>query len=162
MAAVKQSTGLHTEEKQFAEEVGVVFERLGLPRMAGRIFGWLLVSDPIQQSPEQISSALLASRGSVSTTTRFLTQLGLIERQGVPGVRHLVFRIRADALQYPILHNFEEETRLFHHLAETGLKSLKNLSPATRQWLEEMRDIHSFLGEQLPLLCKRWEQRYTK
>ena len=162
MAGVTQSIKSNTEDKQFAEEVGIVFERMGLPRMAGRIFGWLLVSDPVQQSPEQIASALLASRGSVSTMTRFLIQLGLIERLGLPGVRHLVFRIRADALQHPIRHNLEEEIKLFHDLAETGLKSLKNPSPATRQWLEDMRDIHSFLGQQFPLLLKRWEQQHKK
>lgn len=162
MSEVTQSILSYTVEKQFAEEVGIVFERLGLPRMAGRIFGWLLVSDPSHQSPEQISSALLASRGSVSTMTRFLTQLGLIERLGVPGVRHVVFRIRADALQHPIQHNLEEEMKLFQHLAETGLKSLNNPSKVTRQWLEDMRDIHTFLGQQLPLLWKQWEQRRKK
>ena len=29
------------EEKQFVEEVGIVFEQTGLPRMAGRVLGWL-------------------------------------------------------------------------------------------------------------------------
>ncbi|TES89068.1 MAG: MarR family transcriptional regulator, partial [Dehalococcoidia bacterium] len=54
---------LQAEEKQFAEEVGIVFEQTGIPRMAGRILGWLLISDPPHQSTEQLTKALLASKG---------------------------------------------------------------------------------------------------
>ena len=32
------------EEKHFVEEVGIFFERTGMPRMAGRILGWLVIS----------------------------------------------------------------------------------------------------------------------
>ena len=34
------------EQQQFIEEVGLLFERDGFPRMSGRIFGWLLISNP--------------------------------------------------------------------------------------------------------------------
>ena len=40
---------LRDEERNFVEDVGVVFEKTGLPRMAGRMFGWLLISDPPYQ-----------------------------------------------------------------------------------------------------------------
>ena len=33
-------------ERQFAEEVGRVFEQFGIARMAGRLLGWLLICDP--------------------------------------------------------------------------------------------------------------------
>ena len=86
------------EKQEFVEEVGMVFEQTGLPRMSGRIFGWLLVSDSPQQNAEQIGKALLASKGSISTSTRLLIQHGLIERVSLPGVRHDYFRLRANAL----------------------------------------------------------------
>ena len=59
--------GRQTKEKQFAEEVGIVFEQTGLPRMAGRILGWLLIAEPPHQSTEQLINALMASKGSIST-----------------------------------------------------------------------------------------------
>ena len=43
------------EEQRFVEEVGIVFEQTGLPRMAGRILGWLLISDPPHQSTDQLT-----------------------------------------------------------------------------------------------------------
>ena len=82
------TNNLQNEEKKFIEEVGIVFEQTGLPRMAGRVFGWLLISDPPYQSPAELAEVLMASKGSISTTTRLLLQLGLVERFIIPGERH--------------------------------------------------------------------------
>lgn len=153
---------VHMAEKKFVEEVGFAFEQTGIPRMAGRIFGWLLVSNPAYQSPDQIATALMASRGSISTMTRLLLQMGLIERVGIPGVRHDNFRIRENALQHLIQHGLEEEIELFHQLATAGLNSLKYLSPDTHQLLEEMHNTYSFLEEEFPLLLKRWEKEHQQ
>jgi len=38
------------EEKHFVEEVGIFFEQTGMPRMAGRILGWLMISNPPHQT----------------------------------------------------------------------------------------------------------------
>lgn len=156
------SNELQTEEKKFVEEVGIAFEQTGIPRMAGRIFGWLLISDPPYQSPDQLASALMASRGSISTMTRLLMQMGLIERVGMPGVRHDNFRIRENALQHLVRHGLKEEIETFHQLAMTGLNSLKYQSPLTRQWLEDMHNMYSFLEHEFPLLLKRWEQEHKQ
>ena len=61
---------LQAKDKQFVEEVGIVFEQTGLPRMAGRILGWLLIAEPPHQSTEQLINALMASKGSISSMTR--------------------------------------------------------------------------------------------
>ena len=55
------------EERHFVEDVGITFEQTGLPRTAGRIFGWLLISDPPHQSTSELAEALMASRGSISS-----------------------------------------------------------------------------------------------
>ena len=81
------------EERNFVEEVGLFFEQTGMPRMAGRILGWLLISDPPHQSTDELAGGLIASKGSISTNTRLLIQIGLIERLSLPGVRHDYFRI---------------------------------------------------------------------
>ena len=84
-------------ERQFAEEVGRVFEQLGVPRMTGRILGWLLICDPPRQSSAQLGSALGASKGAISTATRLLELYGLVRRIGVPGARGDFFEIAPDA-----------------------------------------------------------------
>src|SRR5512142_2974957 len=85
------------EERHFVEDVGLFFEQMGYPRMAGRILGWLLICDPPQQSSEQLAQVLLASKGSLSTMTRLLIQIGLIERVALPGERRDYFRLKPGA-----------------------------------------------------------------
>jgi len=146
------------EEKRFVEEVGIVFEQTGLPRMAGRIFGWLLISDPPHQSTAELAEALIASKGSISTMTRLLIQIGLIERLSLPGVRHDYFRLRPDAWQHTIRRGLEDEIKMFRQLAEHGLELLADKTPLTRKWLEEMCNTYAFLEREFPALVERWEQ----
>jgi len=153
---------VNVEEKQFVEEVGMVFEQTGLPRMAGRIFGWLLISDPPHQSTDQLAEALMASKGSISTTTRLLIQTCLIQRFSLPGVRHDYFRLRPDAWRHMIRHGLEDEIKMFRQLAEHGLGLPTDKTPLTRQWLEEMRDMYLFFERALPALVERWEQEHKK
>ena len=150
------------KDKQFAEEVGIVFEQTGMPRMAGRILGWLLISDPPHQSTEQITKALIASKGSISTMTRLLIQIGLIERLSLPGVRCDYFRLRSDAWQHMIGRGLTEEIKMVRQLAERGLELLGNKTPVTKNWLEEMRDVYTFLEHEFPTLLERWEKERQK
>ena len=152
----------HAEEKHFVEDVGIVFEQTGLPRMAGRIFGWLLISDPPHQSTSELAEALMASKGSISTITRLLIQIGLIERLSLPGVRHDYFRLRPDAWQYMIKHGLEDEIKMVRQLAEHGLELLADKTPLTRKWLEEIRNVYTFLEQEFPTLLERWEQERKK
>jgi len=151
-----------TKNKQFAEEVGIVFEQTGMPRMAGRILGWLLISDPSHQSTEQITKALIASKGSISTMTRLLIQIGLIERLSLPGVRHDYFRLRSDAWQHMIGRGLTEEIKMVRQLADRGLELLGDKTPVTKNWLEEMRDVYTFLEHEFPTLLERWEKERQK
>ncbi len=149
---------LQEEMKRFAEEVGIVFEQTGLPRMAGRIFGWLLISVPPYQSPSELAEALMASRGSISTMTRLLIQLGLVERFGMLGERHAYFRIRSDAWQHLMGRGLKDEIKMFRQIAQRGLVILADETHPSRKWLEEMHDVYAFLEREFPALLERWEQ----
>ena len=146
--------------KQFAEEVGIAFEQTGLPRMAGRILGWLLVCDPPHQSMEQLTSALTASKGSISTTTRLLIHHGLIERISLPGVRHDYFRLRSDAWQHMIGRGLTSEIKMFRQLAERGLGLVHENATANSKCLREMLDVYTFLEHEFPTLLKKWEREH--
>jgi len=150
-----------SEERSFVEEVGLFFEQSGLPRMAGRILGRLLLSDPPHQSTDQLTEALMASKGSISTMTRLLIQIGLIERVSLPGVRHDYFRIRPGAWQHLIKQSVDQVTVL-RQLAERGLELVEGKASLPRQWLEEMRDMYAFFEREYPDLLERWEKEWEK
>ena len=151
-----------TTEKSFVEQFGITFEQTGLPRMAGRILGWLIIADPPHQSADELAAGLAASRGSISSTTRLLIQLGLVERLSFPGIRHDYFRLRPDAWQNVIKHGLEDEISMFRQLAEQGLSLFADKTPLTRKWLENMRDIYAFLEKEFPALMERREQAQKK
>lgn len=158
-AAIAISGRLTTEEHfQFIEAVGLSFEGVSLPRMAGRVFGWLLISNPPHQSPSELADVLQASKGSISTMTRLLVQLSLIERISLPGQRRDYFRIKPNAWAELSKQRLAQITA-FRQLAEQGLKLLGQDDPLLRQRLEEMRDMHTFWEQELPLMTQRWEQR---
>ncbi|MDD4859726.1 MAG: hypothetical protein PHR56_05925 [Dehalococcoidales bacterium] len=147
------------EEKQLVEEFGAAFEQSRLPRMAGRVTGWLLISEPPYQSAEQLAAALQASRGSISTMTRLLIQIGLVEQFSLPGERPHYFRLHADFWQHITTHGMEE-FRIFHRLAKNGLKLLGNRKPLARKWLEGMHNIYAFMEQEFPAMLERWEREH--
>jgi DNA-binding IclR family transcriptional regulator len=61
-----------------------LFELLGGPRTMGRVYGWLLICDPPQQSLTQLADALSVSKASVSTVARELQEAGMVERLPSP------------------------------------------------------------------------------
>ena len=59
-------------ESHFVEEMGQFLAGLGMTPMAGRMWGWLLICDPPEQTAAEIADALQASRGAISGTARIL------------------------------------------------------------------------------------------
>jgi len=149
------------EEKSFAEEVGIFFEQSGMPRMAGRILGWLMISNPPHQTTGELTEALLASKGSISTMTRFLIRLGLIERLSLPGQRRDYFRIKGGAWNQMIQDSLVQII-VFRQLIERGLELIGDKAHFNRQWLEEMHHMYSFFEQEVPTLLERWEQEHKK
>ncbi|MFC2066031.1 GbsR/MarR family transcriptional regulator [Chloroflexota bacterium] len=145
------------KEKQFVEEVGLLFEQTGMPRMAGRIVGWLLISDSPHQTTGDLVEALMASKGSISTMTRLLIRIGLIERLSLPGIRYDYFHIKPGA-SHQLLKDSLDQTTAFRQLMERGLELTEGKAHANRQWLEEMRNMYLFFEREFPTLLKRWEQ----
>ncbi len=148
------------KQQNFVEEAGLSFEMVGLPRMAGRIFGWLLISNPPHQSPAELVEVLQASKGSISTMTRLLAQIGLIERISLPGQRRDYFRIRPNAWSQLTRQRLIQITA-FRRLAEQGLSLIQAEDPALLKRLEEMRDMHAFLEQEMPQMLERWENRQS-
>ncbi len=147
------------EEKRFVEEVGIAFEQMSMTRMAGRIIGRLMIADPLHQSTDELAEALMASRASISTITRFLIQVGLIERFSLTGVRQDYFRIRPDVWHQLIRQRATQLTTL-RRLAERGLKVIEGKPHPNRKWLEETRDMYAFFEREFPALVERWEAEH--
>jgi len=143
-------------ERYFVDKVSLYFEKLTFPRMAGRIFAWLLISEAPQASMAQLMEALQASKSSISSMTRLLIQVELIEVVSLPGVRHDYFRIHKDAWTTALKDRLAQAVT-FRQLADEGLALLKDAPPERSQRLQEMRSMYAFLEREIPALLERWE-----
>ncbi len=144
------------ELQKFVEEVGLLFEDLVIPRMAGRMLGWLLICDPPHQSMQELTEALRASKASISNTTRLLMQIGLIERISLPDYRYDHYRLKPGAW-YELTRQKARQITAVRRLAERGLKLMEGQDPALKDRLEEMCQLYSFFEQEFPTILKRWE-----
>lgn len=146
---------------EYVERVALLWETAGLPRMTGRILGWLLVCDPPLQTMHELTDALQVSKSSISTGTRMLIRMGLVERVSLPGQRRDNYRIVSDAWSRVLEENAKHFTD-FRRLAENGLSLLEGASPARRQRLEEMRELYAFMEREYPLVLRDWRKHRSE
>ncbi|MEV6635157.1 hypothetical protein AB0M54_30845 [Actinoplanes sp. NPDC051470] len=83
----------------WAEQVAMYLARDGVPPIAGRILGWLMICEPAEQTAAQISSAIKASRASLTMNLRLLTGMGFLTWRTKPGERTMYYRMADDAWQ---------------------------------------------------------------
>lgn len=82
-------------ELEFVEAMGRHFEAEGVPRIGGRMFGFLL----LQAEPCSLDDLVLqleVSKASASTNARLLEQWALIQRVGMPGDRRDYYEAAPD------------------------------------------------------------------
>ena len=144
------------EEKHFIEDISLYFEQMGLPRMAGRILGVLLISNPSEQSMTDLCEVLQASKSAVSTNARLLNEMGLIERVPSPLPRQVYFRFTAGGWVVFMRMRLRLMASL-HQIAERGLELLKDEDPSVRARLQEAHDMFSQIEQELPVLLQRIE-----
>src|SRR5690625_3079181 len=146
-------------ELDFVDEAAVFFEREGLPLISGRVIGWLLISDPPEQSPAQLAQALQVSRSSISSATRLLTPSGLVESVRVRGDRRQYFRIAADGWSRMLERRYAQTTA-FRRMTERGLRVLESegAPPERRERLDNVRSLYTFLEHELPAILQRWKE----
>jgi DNA-binding transcriptional regulator GbsR (MarR family) len=143
------------QERAFVEEMGQALASYGMTPMAGRMWGYLLICDPAEQTAGDLADALQASRGAISGTARMLATAGMIRRTKGGGDRREFFSAPTEALDQ-FLANAGRTYRHFREIAERGLAAIEDRPPATRARLQELRDVLAFVEEEVPAVVDRF------
>src|SRR3954464_5074009 len=136
---------MDAETVSFIERMGLTLELEGLPRIAGRIFGLLLVSEGAR-SLDDLAAELRVSKGSVSTNARLLEQRGMLERVCRPADRRDYYSVPADLF----LHTMDQRLALwqrFHDAMGGARPTLPIRSPEVRSRLEEYQRAYAFMSQ---------------
>jgi hypothetical protein len=140
--------------ERFVEEIGLVFDSMHLPRMAGRVLGAILLGPADGPTAADLAETLQASKGSISNMTQLLIHYRFVERTVRAGDRRDRFVIKSGAWARMMLWRLE----LLQRLQELAGDGLDLLGPdGNPQPLQEVRVMYAFLERELPKLFDRWE-----
>jgi len=106
-------------------------------------------------------AVLKASKGSISTMTRLLIQISLIERVALSGDRRDYFQIKPNAWT-EMSRQQQVKIAAFQKLADQGLALLADAPSEQRQRLQEMYDIYLFWEREWLLLNRRWDEQQPR
>ena len=143
---------------QFIEVSGDMMSEHGMPQMAGRVIGALLVCVPPQLTLDELAEDLQASKGSISMATQLLLRMGFIERISLPGKRKRYYRVRGnfwEELMAVQTEHLLEHTKLFTQ----GREILRDEPVEMKRRLVEFNAYMDFIIEELPGLNERWAQK---
>ena len=144
------------DEDAFIEAAPRVFTP-GMPPMAGRIWAYLMICEPAEQTAAEIAERLHASRGSVSGMARLLEHIGLIARRTRPGDRREYFSIPPDAL-HRLMEVAVVPLRERRQLAEEGLALIADRTSESQARLRDVRDLYAFFEREWPSILARMHE----
>lgn len=124
------------DSQEFIESMGLVFQSDGLPRIAGRILGFLTIRDEAH-SLQELADLLEVSRGSVSTNTRLLEQFGMIERVAKSGDRQGFYRLAPNALPNVLRGAIQRMTKA-RQVISRAIGRIPKKSPGAHRNLKDM------------------------
>jgi DNA-binding MarR family transcriptional regulator len=142
---------------EFVDATGVwISKSYGMPQMTGRVLGWLLVCDPVEQTAAQLAEALDASKGSISGATGMLVRARLVDRLHVRGERADRFRLRPEAWDEQVRD--QPATDEARTLLARGLEALAGEPPARRARLEELDAFCAWYQSRGQTLWDEWQE----
>ena len=146
---------MSAKPETFIEGMGVVAQADGLPRIAGRLIGVMV----LEQGPFSFSDLAIklgVSRASISTNTRLLENMGVIERIGKAGDRQDYFQL-ADDPYIKLLHGLVFRMNKAQKLVDSTRKSLTD--DAQQQRLQALQDFYHNMINSYHQLIEKMEKQ---
>jgi DNA-binding transcriptional regulator GbsR (MarR family) len=119
--------------------------------MAGRLWGWLLICEPPEQNAAELAEALEASRGSISSSTRLLTTVGIIHRSTRRGDRREYFSIPPGSIA-ALLRSEQRRLSPWLALSVEGLELVRDQPVEHRERMQEFHDLYAFFQREMPAI----------
>jgi DNA-binding MarR family transcriptional regulator len=140
----------------FVDRLGFHAEADGLPRIAGRLFGTLLLSaEP--RCLDDLAAELGVSKASVSTDCRRLHERGIVERVARPGDRRDFYQLAPDFFAQIVRHSARRWAAM-HELVGgfTATAPETAVPPAVRERLAYLDALSTFLCERMDDALRAW------
>lgn len=141
---------------EFIEKFAAVLITAGFPPMPARVFVALLVTDSGRLTSAELTELLQISPAAVSGAIRYLTGLGLVHKERVPGSRREYYRMPADIWHQVTMMRAQVLTR-WTALLKEGIDLVGPDSPAGQRMTGHAA-YFEFLAAEMPGIFARWEE----
>jgi len=142
---------------EFVEQMGLILQAEGLPRIAGRIMGLMIMhGGPFGFS--EMAERLSVSRASISTNTRLLEDLGVIERTATPGDRQDYFRLSRQPYAR-MLRGVVRRMRRAREVVEDTQEALPQDMEGAQDRLNELDAFYEALIESFVNVIDAWDAK---
>lgn len=148
-----------TEEAiaEFVERMGLITQADGMPRIAGRIMGLMIVhGGPFGFT--DLAERLSVSRASISTNTRLLEDLGVIERTTVAGDRQDYFKLCRQPYAR-LLRGLVERKNRAREVVESAQGALPSDMTGAHERLAELDGFYEALVESFGRVIEAWDAK---
>jgi hypothetical protein len=149
---------VNEEEAAFVEAMGQFLGSSGMTPMAGRVWGYLLICDPPEQTAAQIATELHASRGAISGTVRLLEAAGFVHRARKRGDRREYFSAPPGTFM-TFAGNAGAIYRRLRLIIEQGLAAIGDKPAPLRARLDDAHGVISYVEREIPAVLDRFLAR---
>jgi len=140
---------------EFIEKFAAMLILAGFPPMPARVFVALLVTDSGRLNAAELVDLLQISPAAVSGAVRYLSGLGLVHKERVPGARREYYRMPGDPWHQVMLQQNQVLVR-WSALLKEGIDLVGADSPAGRR-MAGHAGFFEFLAAEMPTLMARWD-----
>jgi len=138
------------------ERFGTTLEGAGMPRMASRVFAYVLAEDRDRYTAKQLAEGLDVSPAAISGAVRYLTEAGLLLKERNPAGRGDVYAVTEGDVWSTIMQAREPMVARFVSAVEDAMELLPEGSPGYRR-MAETRDFFAFTLEDMGGVVQRWK-----
>lgn len=145
--------------KRKVEEMGVFFEQAGHSPMNGRVFAYLLLSEPPHRDFYEIQEFLGASKSAISNALNSLMDKGIVNYMTFSGDRKRYFKVNAKGWLNMTKVQVKQVTQLKKLIQAVLEERAETKHLDFNEGLEEIIDFYTFLGAEMEQALVKWEEQ---
>ncbi len=153
-----ETTQDHEALLRFVERFALMLEEAGLPRMAARVFAYVLAEDSDRYTAADLADGLMVSRAAISGAVRLLVQTGMLAKEREPGGRTDLYRIYDEDVWAAINRQRLPSLYRWADVIDEGIELVGRNTRGGRR-LRQSQAYFLFMAEEMPKLVDKWHRR---
>lgn len=139
------------------ERFAITLADSGIPRMAARVFSFVLVDEADRYTAQELASSLGVSAAAISGAVRYLVQVNLLTRGRTPGARVDHYRIYDDDIWGAIS---DQRLPVLDEYAKAAAAGTAILTEGSAGWrrMKETEEYFAFMAAEQHGMVERWRE----